>query len=512
MLIVVAYYPVLGNGFINFDDPSYVTANSKVQEGLSPDDIRWAFTTFYFYNWHPLTWTSHMLDIELFGLNPAGHHAMSLLLHIANSLLLFSLFRTMTGETIKSLFLAGLFALHPLHVEPVAWISGRKDLLSTFFGLLSMLLYVRYTRITKWSSYALCLLLFAAGLMAKPMLVTLPLMLLLMDFWPLGRMSTVAGEGRPLSRLLAEKVPFLVLSIASSLITYLAQQQAREVARGGSLIANISLALVNYGRYILKMFWPLKLAAFYPYSPPSTWQTGLALAAVLIITAAALWNARRLPWLAFGWLWYLVTLAPVAGFVRIGQHSMADRYTYIPLIGLFVIVVWGGASLAARLSISRRAAAAGLSAIIIVCAALTNLQAATWHDSVTLFSHALEITENNSLAHKNLGTALAKRGELAAALDHVTESLRIQPEPLEYVSQAWLRLQLGDYVHAVESAKRSLALKQDNDKAHFILGIAYASLRDARAALAEYENLRSSNSPYANQLLDVLYNAGMAPP
>ena len=507
LAVMLAYYPVLGNGFINFDDTSYVTANTHVREGLTPDSIRWAFTTLYFYNWHPVTWLSHMLDVELFGLNPVGHHAVSLLLHLANSLLLFSLFRMMTGATVKSLFLAALFALHPLHVEAVAWISGRKDLLSTLFGLLTLLAYVRYSRALKPLPYALSVLMFTISLMAKSMFVTMPFLLLLLDFWPLRR-----GGSKPLSRLLAEKVPFVVLAIASSLITYYAQQQARALATGGSFTANLGLAAVNYGRYILKMFWPLKLAVYYPYSPAPYWQTVLAFFVIAAVTAGALRYVRRLPWLTFGWFWYLFTLMPVAGFVRIGQHSIADRYSYIPLIGLFVAIVWGGEALAERLRISLRGATAAMAVVILTCAVLSNLQAARWRDSVTVFSHTLAVTQNNALAHKNLGAALAERGELAAALDHVTESLRLQPEPLEYVSQAWLRLQLGDYVHAVESAKSSLSMMPDNnDKAHFILGAAYVSLQDTHDALAEYETLRGTGSPYAYRLYDILSASGLAP-
>ncbi len=234
----------------------------------------------------------------------------------------------------------------------------------------------------------------------------------------------------------------------------------------------------------------------------------LAFLVVVTATAVALRYAKPFPSLTFGWFWYLFTLVPVAGFVRIGQHSIADRYTYVPLIGLFVAAVWGGEGLAGRLRLSLRAAAVAMGFVILCCAVLSNLQVARWRDSVTVFSHALAVTENNFLAHKNLGAALAEKGELAAALDHVTESLRLQPEPLEYVTQAWLRLQLGDYVHAVQSAKSSLAMMQNNDKAHFILGVAYAHLSNTPAALAEYDTLKSANSPYAYQLQDILNKAG----
>jgi len=363
VLILLAYYPVFGSYFVNYDDSSYVTANSHVKSGITGDSIKWAFTTFYFYNWHPLTWISHMLDVQLFGLNPMGHHVTSLLFHIVNSVLLFTLFRRMTGALWKSLCIAGLFALHPLHVESVAWVADRKDLLSTFFWFLTMLAYVDYARKQKLMTYLLCVLLFILGLMAKPMLVTLPLLLLLMDYWPLRR-----------SR-------------------------------------------------------------------------------------------------------------------------------------------WGMTDLAERQHTHRSALAALMIVIIMICSVFTNLQTRRWHDSVTLFRHALEVTENNSLAHKNLAAALAQQGNLIEALHHASESLRIQPEPLEYVSQGWLYLQLGHYEKAAEACRNSIGMApHNNDKAHFLLGVSYVYLDNYQSAVTEYRFLRRSNSSYVDPLLDLMNKAGMALP
>ena len=522
VLIFLAYYPVLSSDFTNYDDPSYVTSNPQVKPGISLSSIWWAFSTFYSYNWHPITWISHMLDVEFFGLNPAWHHVTNLMLHVANSLLLFVLFRKMTGAHWKSLYIASLFALHPFHVESVAWVAERKDVLSTLFWLLTMLVYVKYARNPKPIPYARFTLLFILGLMAKSMLVTLPFVLLLMDYWPLGRLghhspgasgTNHVSRNMSFSHLVLEKVPLLLLSIASMIITYLAQRKGGALPPDSSLIVNAGHALVNYVKYAFKMLWPSKLAAFYPYDPAaiSAWQIAMAMISLLIITVLALRGAKRFPYLPVGWFWYLGVFVPVIGFVRIGQHAMADRYTYIPLIGLFIVVVWGIEDLARRLHAGRTVLAGFMIVLFTICLVLTNQQTKKWHDSVTLFTHALEVTENNWLAHKNLGAALANQGKLVEALKHVSESLRIKPDALEYVSQGWLYLNLGSYEKAIEACKNSIAMLPNNDKAHFLLGVSYIHLKDDRSAIAEYTFLRNNNSPYASQLLSFLNHAGIVP-
>jgi protein O-mannosyl-transferase len=515
LLVFLAYYPILNSDFTNYDDPSYVTSNNHVKSGLSTQSIKWAFSTFYSYNWHPLTWISHMLDVQLFGLNPMWHHLNNLFLHIVNSLLLFTLFEKMTGATWKSLCLAGLFALHPLHVESVAWVAERKDVLSTFFLFLATLAYVEYARNPKAVTYVFFTLLFILGLMAKPMLVTLPLVLLLMDYWPLGRLregipdaegaNSVSPKMSPVN-LVLEKVPLVLISIASMIITYFAQRKGGALSADSSLIMNAGNALLSYVKYALKMLWPSKLAAFYPYNPAATsgWQIMMAIISILIVSALVIRAAKRFPYLAVGWLWYLGTFVPVIGFVRIGQHAMADRYTYIPLIGLFVVVVWGIADLARRLHTGTAVLAGLMIVVFALCAVLTNQQTRKWHDSITLFSHALEVTENNWLAHKNLGAALANQGKLVEALKHVSESLRIKPETYEYMTQGWLYLRLGNYEKAIDACKNSIAMSPDNDKAHFILGVSYIYLKDFPSAIAEHNFLREINSPYALQLLNFL--------
>ena len=521
LLIFLAFSPVLENGFTNYDDPSYVTANPHVLEGLSADGILWAFGTFHFYNWHPLTWISHMLDVQLAGLNATGHHLTSLLLHIINALLLFVLLNRMTGAPVRSGCVAALFGLHPLHVESVAWVSGRKDLLCTLFMLLAMLAYREYGRRRKPAAYAFCVLLYAFGLMTKAMLVSFPFVLLLMDYWPLGRLrqaSPVAvgtdldlQGGTPL-QLVLEKTPLLVLSAASGIVTYFAQSAGGAVSSGDSPYANAANALWSYLSYIIKTFWPVGLSVYYPLASVPSWKVAIAVAVIVAISVAAIRAAVRFPWLAVGWFWYLVTLFPVIGIVKIGQHAMADRYTYIPLIGLFIVVIWGAAELAGRLQVPKAALTGAAVAVFAVCSVLTDRQAQRWQDSVTLFRHALEVTENNSLAHKNLGAALASQGKYEEALQHVTESLRIQPEPKEYVSQAWLYLQIGEYGKALQACRNSIALSPGEEKAHFLLGVSYGRLRDHRSAIQEVQVLRRLGSPYAERLSDYLRNSGIVVP
>lgn len=514
---LLAFYPVLQSGFINYDDPSYVTANSHVKAGLSFESIGWAFSTFFFYNWHPLTWISHMLDVQLFGLNPLGHHLTSLLLHIGNSILLFVLFRRMTNNTWKSAFVAALFALHPLHVESVAWVSERKDVLCTLFGLLAAMAYVEHARTARKGAYLLCAVLFMAGLMAKPMLITLPFVLLLLDYWPLKRLQPEGDchfRSAPLSRLILEKIPLVALSLISVVITVLAQKKGGALHGNNSLLHNAGNAAVSYISYIFNMFWPAKLAVYYPLHSVQLYSGKIALAAVILIavTGAVIITGRRFPFLAVGWLWYLGTLVPVIGFIQVGEHALADRYTYIPLIGLFVILAWGGAALGERMRLPKAMLFGVALVILTACALLTNLQARRWHDSVTLFSHAVAVTEDNDLAHKNLGAALASRGQFEEALVQVTESLRIKPEPREYVSQGWLYLKLGKNPQAAQSCRQALALAPDDDKGHFILGLASIGLKDYHAAIAEYERLQALNSPYAVQLFEQLNSAGIANP
>jgi tetratricopeptide (TPR) repeat protein len=409
----------------------------------------------------------------------------------------------------KSAVVSALFALHPLHVESVAWVSERKDVLSTLFGFLAMLAYVRYAEHRKVSAYLVCLLFFALGLMAKPMLISLPFLLLLLDFWPLGALNrgarTLAGGGL-LARALAEKVPFVALAAASASITFLAQSGGGAV-KSRSLLENAANAGAAYLGYVSKMFWPAGLAVFYPYPPGSAalWKGLLALFAVGILTLGAVRLARRFPFLTVGWLWYVVSLLPVIGFVKIGDHAMADRYTYVPLVGLFLILVWGGEELGRALATPKKVLSGLALGLLAVCIALTNAQARHWRSSETLFRHALMVTDDNWIAHKNLAAALAKDGRLQEALFHANASLRLWKDPLEYVSQGWLYLQLGDYPRAAEACRNSLALMPDgNEKAYFVLGVASAHLGDDQTLSRSLDILRTTRSAYALQLAALL--------
>lgn len=470
LLTLVVYLGVFRCQFVNYDDPDYVTANQRVLGGLTAENFKWAFTTGHASNWHPLTWISHMLDAELFGLRATGHHFVNVLLHTLNALLLFVVLRAMTGAVRRSWFVAVLFALHPLHVESVAWISERKDVLSTFWMLAALGTWSRHvgparemsSPLRRWAWYALALLCFALGLMSKPMVVTLPFVLLLLDYWPLGRWSWRGpGSWRSLGRLIAEKIPFFALSAAASVVTFVAQEKGGSVSAALALSDRLANAVVSYARYLGKTLYPVDLAVLYPH--PGQWPWWATTGAILLlgtITAAAVRLAGRAPWFMTGWLWFLGTLVPVIGIVQVGLQSMADRYTYVPLIGVFVALVWGAHELASleRLRIVAQLAA-GLTAVA-VCGLLTVRQVATWHDSETLFRQALRVTERNYLAHNNLGLELAAKGRVAEAKEEYRRSIEINPGYVEGLNNLGHAL-AGEGRHAEAIPFYEAALKQN---------------------------------------------------
>lgn len=435
------YQHVLSNDFVNYDDYRYVLENPFVLAGLSLKSVQWAFTNLEAGFWHPLTWLSHMLDCEIFGIDPTGHHLSSLLLHLANSALLYLLLSRITGYRIRSWLVAALFALHPLHVESVVWVSERKDVLSTLFWILSVWTYASYAsgRGRRFYWFSLCL--FFLGLMAKSMLVTLPLLLLLLDFWPLRRLfkappsRSQVQKQRPITSsmrlVLIEKVPFLLLSLLFTVITWMAEDLL-------GALPSISPAnraagmLVGYGSYLVKTIRPANLSAIYldPGSWP-LWQVIGSTMLFLSISAAALLTRKKRPYILVGWLWYLITLLPVSGIVRIGSHAIADRYTYVPLIGIFIIIVWGIRDLLSYRQSGRirRSIPALLSgSALMVLSVCTMNQIRTWQNSVTLFENAVRATRENYLAHYNLGIVLAQRGRLEQALIHYQEAIRIRPD------------------------------------------------------------------------------------
>jgi Flp pilus assembly protein TadD len=565
-LTIVAFGQVCDRGFqfINLDDDVYVTENRHVKAGLNGPDFGWAWTTFYAANWHPLTWLSLQLDATLYGSSAWGFHLTNLVLHCGNVVLLFVVLRRMTGAIWRSAAVAALFAVHPLHVESVAWVAERKDVLSTLFWMLTLLAYVQYVERPSWPRYLLMVAAFVIGLLAKPMLVTLPCVLLLLDWWPLGR---VAGEsqlpaltrpGSPIGArtpphsvrfLVLEKVPLFILAAASCVVTVLAQKHGGTVATLEALPVHgrVANALVSYGRYLGMTLWPTDLAAWYPFDPTAL-TAGPVTAAVLLlllVTLLALREARRRPYLIVGWLWYLGTLVPVIGLVQVGMQALADRYTYVPLIGIFIALVWGVAELAARHHAERLAAgaAAVLIGALTVC---TWLQVTYWHDRFSLWHHALDVTRINHMAENNLGTALAelgkhdealahflrareikpdlpeahnnlglayrKRGELEQAIACYTEALRLNPRSaLPHINMGVALTFRGDWDRAAEHFAEAARLNPENEESFHNLAVTLGlqgKFEEALAASREALRLRPADVRFRYELAYDLYGTG----
>jgi tetratricopeptide (TPR) repeat protein len=471
-ITICAYWPDFSNGFLNYDDNGYVTQNSHVERGLSFANISWAFHTTIMANWHPLTWISHMADVQIFGMHPAGHHASSLILHAVNVVLLFFLLCAATGFLWRSFFVAALFAVHPLNVESVAWISERKSLLCTLFFFLALFAYGWYVRKPGIGRYLLVAAMFVLGLLAKPMIVTLPFVLLLLDYWPLNRLPLpeTAAEGaeffRKLWRLALEKAPLLLFSAASAWITVIAQSIANTVAVGGtySLRVRLGNALWSYLLYILKAIWPLRLAIFYPHQEGSLplWKAAAGLAAILGVTYFCIRHARE-RYLLAGWLWYLGCMVPVIGLVQVGRQAMADRYAYTPLLGIFVLVVWWIAEHSAKWA--NRVEVLGVTAAValILSGALTWRQTTYWKDSLTLFNHALEITPNNFIAENNLGEAYLQSGRPDLAYDHFLRATQEKPRyGLAHYNLGIILAQQNRRAEAKQEFEAGIEFGQDN--------------------------------------------------
>jgi tetratricopeptide (TPR) repeat protein len=497
------YYPALQNGFVNYDDPAYVTSNSQVRQGLVSRSLSWAFTSTAEANWHPLTWLSHMLDVRLFGMLPAGHHVQSIFWHAINVVLLFLLLWRATGFLGRSAVVAGLFAAHPLNVESVAWIAERKTLLCTFFFLLALAAYGWYVKQPKASRYLLVALLFALGLMAKPMVITLPLALLLLDFWPLGRVPKA-----PYSKLILEKVPLLALSAASAAITLYAQRAGGAIGSTQllPLAMRVKNAIYSYLVYIEKAVWPSRLAVFYPHPEGSLalWKV-MAAATVLIMITALCWHFRERRYLVVGWLWFLITLAPVIGLIQVGRQAWADRYAYIPLWGLFVIGVWLVSAAASRVALSKIAQGAIALAVLLAYAVTARSQIEYWRDSYTLFAHAVQVTDANPIAEGNLGSALMEMRRPDLAEPHLERAIQLMP------TLGTAHYNLGTLLHRqneLDGALREyqLALKyaSDNHEAaqtHNNLGVLLNQLGRRDEAMAEFTNAIASNPYEQNSLI-----------
>ena len=443
-MTLAVYGPVVGFDFVNLDDPLYVYENPHVRSGLTAEGLRWAFTNLDANFWHPLTWLSHMLDWQLFGPNASGHHATGLLLHTANTLMLFLAFSRLTGRIPESAAVAALFALHPLHVESVAWVAERKDVLSTFFFMLTLLAYARYAERRSIGRYLLVAVPCAMGLMAKTMLVTVPFVLLVLDYWPLGRFGQAGRRWAAVRPLVLEKLPLVLLAVPAGLLTILAQGRGAALAGIDLVPMDMRLATAAVGTvtYLWKTLWPVELAVHYPLGPvPAGIAIGAALA-LCLLTVLAFSASKRYPWLAVGWLWYLGTLAPVSGILQVGSHAMADRYTYIPLVGIFLIAVWGaseGLSRARAVPGGKKAgaiAAFAAAAIMATLVAATGFQLQFWRNSEALFTRALAVTGPNAIADNNLATALLARGAGVEALPHILRAAQLRPEDEEMAYNA----------------------------------------------------------------------------
>ena len=555
ILTLAGFYRALSNGFV-YDDRPYVLENKHVIDGLTSRSVVWAFTGTHAANWHPVTWLSHMLDCQLFGLNTAGHHATNLVLHAINSILLFLLLASLTKETWKSAFVATLFAIHPLRVESVAWVAERKDVLSTFFWFLTTWSYCAYVDSKAHGSrmsavlYAATLVLFAIGLMAKPMLVTLPFALVLLDYWPLGRLSRTGmedGHKRQTHRvgfgryvpIVIEKIPLLLFAAASSFVTYRVQQASgamggkEEIMPLGIRLAN---AVTSYVMYIYKMVWPAKLAVLYPHPVRSLpiWQPMAAIIILTLVTFLVVRSTKRHPYLTFGWFWYLGTLVPVIGIVQVGAQAMADRYTYVPLIGLFVILAWGlpdvlnkgqvANARRARLTCQKfdfRHMVARHSTVLVFAVSVAVLALGTctwtqtgyWKDSLTLFGHALRVTRRNYVAHNNYGAALEDAGQFDEAAKHYQAALTFRPrylDALNNMGNAFRRQK--KYAEAEKMYRRALEIEPRNAKARGSLAATLEALGRIDEAIAEYRKalkLHPKSAALHNDLGKALSTKGL---
>jgi len=488
ILTIVVFAQIGSHEFVDLDDTGYVVENPRVTSGLTADNVRWALTSGYAANWHPLTWMSHQLDASLFGTKPGPQHLVSLGWHVANVLMLFALLKLMTGATWRSAFVAGAFAVHPVHVESVAWMAERKDVLSTFFWLASTWMYVAWVRRPVAWRYASMLGLFALGLMAKPMLVTLPFTLLLLDVWPLGRTAT------PLSRRIAEKLPLFALALASSIITAIVQEQGGAV---GSLelvpmTTRLASVVVAYAHYLRALFWPSDLAVFYPFVKQlGAGLVAASLMALAVVTAIA-WRLRRdQPAVLIGWLWFLGTLVPVIGLVQIGTHAYADRYTYVPYIGLMIAVAWGVTWVAGRVGVSRAAlVGVGLAAVLGLAYA-GHAQAATWRNAETMWVQAVRVTDHNARGHNLLGVIYARRGEAAKATAEFQLALQSDPD----LSEARLiepnlgrsLMAEGKVADALPHLVRAIGFQPDRADLQHELALAYVGLARNDEALAAWQ-------------------------
>jgi protein O-mannosyl-transferase len=496
VVTLAVYGQVIHHQFIHLDDDLYISNNPMVSKGLTVEGIKWAFTTFHAANWHPLTWLSHMLDSQLFGLDAGKHLLVNVLIHVFNTLLLYAIVRRTTGKLWAGAMVAALFALHPLHVESVAWAAERKDTLSIFFGLLAILAYVRYAESVSGKRFAPVAISLALGLMAKPMLVTLPFVLLLLDYWPLKRLrwhpsESLATLPKALLPLIREKLLLFALVAVSMLLTYMAQSCGGAVRAlvDQPLSMRIGNALIAYAKYFMLTFWPVDLGVYYPYSPANLpgWQMVLAFLLLTCITLIAVRQAAKLPYLLVGWLWFLGTLVPVIGLVQVGGQAMADRYHYLPSIGLFIALVFIAGDFVERKRLPRPALATGAALLLLLMGVRTSVQVGLWRDSVTLFTHTLSVTSDNLVMEYNLGHVLGRQGKSDEALKHFAEAIRINPNFYDAPFNMGVTLAAqGRFVEAINYYEQALRIQPNSGKAHMEKALALAKQGKLADALPSF--------------------------
>jgi tetratricopeptide (TPR) repeat protein len=523
MLATIAlYWPATRCDFINLDDPDYVTENARVQGGLTWEAVKWAFCNIEQASyWAPLTWLSHELACQLFGLNPWGHHLVNVLLHAANVALVFLVFQRMTGATWRSLVLAALFGWHPLRVESVAWVTERKDVLSTLFWMLTLWAYVKYVEAGKIGNsksrtwYGAALVMFVCGLMSKAMLVTTPFVLLLLDYWPLKRITNDEWRIAKVKTLLLEKIPFFVLATAASVVTFVAQKEggAVKMVEYLPLGARVGNALISYCRYLWDMFWPTKLGVFYPH--PGYWPLGEVLLAGAVLCGISLFvflKRRQYPFMLMGWLWFVGTLVPVIGLVQVGGQAMADRFTYVPSLGVLIIAVWGAHELTGGWRYQKVALVVLGSASIVLCIGLTRQQLGYWKDSETLFRHTIEVTDNNYIAYNNVGDALLHQGQTNEAITQFQAAIRINPYDAEAhynLGVAFFNKSQAD--EAITQFQAAIRLRPDYALAHNNLGAALLGKGQADEAISQYQETIRLKPDYATAYFNLgvaLFNQG----
>jgi len=519
----IAFGRIAGNDFTNFDDNAYITENNHIQSGINPESIKWAFTSLDVFYWHPITWLSHMLDWSLFGANASGHHLISLLLHIGAVIFLFLFLNKTTNNIWPSAFAAAFFALHPLRVESVAWAAERKDVLSMFFGMACLYAYAFYAENSKLSRYLLSLILFTLALMSKPMMVTLPFVLMLLDYWPLKRWQRAMDEPARKNLIQPEvlsgkKVPFILLTIASSLVTFWGQNIVGAVTPIEALpfLKRSINAIISYTAYLGKIFWPVNMAVFYPYEHSFPFWQVIASCFVLIgITIVVIYVRKKMSFLFVGWFWYLGTMIPLIGLIQAGSQAMADRHTYLPSVGIAVMLAWGIPLLCQRVGIRKKILLPAAIAVLCILVVSTWMQCAYWKNSIKLWNHALSVTKNNYIAHVGLGLALLEEGKVKEAIDHYNKVIMMPYQILtfnnDYLYSFYGRIysnrgkayaELGLYQCAFEDYNKSIRLNPKNAGLYNNRGLTYDKLNQHQRAIEDFNEAIRLKPDYANYYND----------